>query len=97
MLGGSSVASMIWLTHMKTTVDISDRLLQQARGLAARRNTTLKAVIEASLRDALAKERVATRPATVRTRTFGGKGLQPGLSWDDWGAIRDLAYEGHGA
>jgi hypothetical protein len=87
----------IWVTHMKTTLDIADPILRQARSLAARRNTTLRAVVEQALRDALARERQASNLPKVQTKTFGGNGLQAGLSWDDWGAIRDLAYEGRGS
>jgi hypothetical protein len=82
---------------MKTTLDIADSVLRQARRLAARKNTTLKAVVEQALRDTLAKERQASPTSKLRTKTFGGNGLQSGLSWDDWGAIRDLAYEGRGS
>lgn len=80
---------------MKTTVDIADPLLKQARRLAARRGTTLKAVLEAGLRKELASEE-SERRQPVRTHTFGGTGLQPGLDWSDWASIRSLAYEGHG-
>jgi len=81
---------------MKTTVDIPDSLLRQARKLAAERNTTLKALIEAALRDALAATSRPRRRFRLETHTFGGKGLQPGLGWDDWGAIRAMIYEGRG-
>lgn len=87
---------MIWVTHMKTTVDISDPLLRRAKRLAAQRGTTLKVIIEGALRDALAK--VPAEPvAPIKTHVVHGAGLQPGLSWDDFGAITDVAYEGRGA
>lgn len=82
---------------MKTTIEISDAILRRAKQLAARRNTTLRDVIESALRDALESEAPSARAREVKTHTFRGKGLQPGLSWDDWSAIRDLAYEGRGA
>ena len=80
---------------MKTTVDIADPLLRQARRLASRRGTTLKAIIEAGLRAELTKEQLPPRQP-VRTHTFGGKGLQQGLDWGDWAALRSLAYQGRG-
>jgi len=88
---------VVWVSHMKTTIDIADSLLLQAKRLAARRQTTLKAVIEAALRDALAAEqgRAGDR-FELRTHTFKGKGLQPGLSWDDWNAMLSMSYEGRG-
>ena len=84
---------MIWLTHMKTTIDIADPLLARAKRLAARRNTTLKEVVEDALREVLGRE-AEPPPMPLATHTFRGHGLQPGLSWDDWNAWRDLAYEG---
>lgn len=88
-------ASVIWATHMKTTVDIADPILQRAKRLAHRRKTTLKALIEEGLRRTLEED---ARPTAVplRTHTFRGRGLQPGLSWDDWSALRSFAYEGLG-
>ncbi len=88
---------MIWVSHMKTTIEIPDALLRRAKQLAARRNTTLRAIIEHALRDALERESPAARAQPVETHTFRGHGLQPGLSWEDWSTIRDLAYEGRGA
>jgi hypothetical protein len=81
---------------MKTTVDIADALLIRAKRLAARRGTTLKVVLEEALRDALERGGEAPPPATLRTHTVRGQGLQPGLAWDDFSAIRDMVYEGRG-
>jgi predicted transcriptional regulator len=87
---------MIWVTHMKTTVEISDPLLRRAKRLAAKRGTTLKAVIEDALRTELAAAEAVASGTSVRTHTFGGRGLKAGLAWDDWATIRSLAYEGRG-
>jgi hypothetical protein len=82
---------------MKTTIDIAEPLLRQAKQLAASRNTTLRAVVEQALRDAISRERELPRAAAIRTHTFEGRGLQSGLSWDDWSALRELSYEGRGS
>jgi predicted transcriptional regulator len=82
---------------MKTTIEISDAILRRAKQLAARRNTTLRELIELALRDALEREMPSARAREVKTHTFRGNGLQPGLSWADWSTVRDLAYEGRGA
>ena len=38
------------VAHMKTTIDLPDQLLMEARALAIRRKTTLKAIVESALR-----------------------------------------------
>lgn len=81
---------------MKTTIDIADPLLRRAKRLAAQRNTTLKTIVEESLRRTLEEESRARRPQPLKTHVFRGHGLQKGLSWDDWNALRSLAYEEHG-
>lgn len=86
---------MIWVTHMKTTVDISDPLLRRARALASRRGTTLRAIIEEGLRGVLEREKQSAGEP-IRTHTVAGRGLQAGLIWDDWAMIRALGYEGRG-
>jgi hypothetical protein len=87
---------MIWVSHMKTTIDIADPLLRRAKQLAARRNTTLKQIIEQGLRSMLEADRGVRKRPRLQTHTFRGRGLQPGLSWDDWDTLRSLAYEGRG-
>jgi hypothetical protein len=80
---------------MKTTVEISDALAQQARALAAREKTTLRALIEAGLRHVL-RERRQKRRFELRDASFRGNGLQPEFREGDWQRIRDAAYEGRG-
>jgi hypothetical protein len=87
---------LIWVTHMKTTIDIADPILRRAKLVAARRQTTLKNVIEEALRRTFEEESRARRPQRLQTHVYRGNGLQPGLSWDDWNALRSLAYEDHG-
>lgn len=81
---------------MKTTVEIPDALLERARRLAAREETTIRALIEESLRRVLA-ERERKSDFKLRKVTFKGKGLAPGLDGKPWAAIRDLIYEDRGA
>jgi hypothetical protein len=83
---------------MKTTVDIADALLKQAKRLAAKRGMTLRELIESGLRHELERQRaVDEERAELRTHTFRGRGLQRGVVWGDWGTLRDLAYEGRGS
>jgi hypothetical protein len=80
---------------MKTTVDISDALLEEARQVAARDRTTVRALIERGLRHVLA-ERKSARAFRLRKASFRGEGLQPEVADATWERIRDLAYKVHG-
>jgi hypothetical protein len=77
--------------------EINDALLQQAKQLAVERKTSLKAILEAALHGYLEQATQPSRPGfKLRQCTFGGRGLQPGLDWDDWATIRAMIYEGRG-
>jgi hypothetical protein len=80
---------------MKTTVEIADSLLAAARRLAAREGTSVRALIEEGLRRVVDK-RERRGGFRLRRVTFGGEGLSPDLSPDDWAGIRDRAYDGRG-
>jgi hypothetical protein len=82
-------------THMKTTIDIADSILSQARKLAAREGTTLKVLVETGLRRVIAEKKKAGE-FRLRDAAFEGRGLQPGVRGLDWEQIRELAYEGRG-
>ena len=83
----------IW--NVKTTLDISDPLLREARKIAAHEGTTLRALVEQGLRKVIADRKTA-RPFRLRPVTFNGQGLVPELRDADWDKIRDLAHEGRG-
>ena len=60
------------ITCMRTTLVLDDQLLRQARRKAAQRNTTLSAVVNDALREALREQ---PRPARAfRLVTFAGSG-----------------------
>jgi hypothetical protein len=80
---------------MKTTLDISDPLLQEARKVAARERTTLRALVEQGLRQVVA-EKKRRRPFRLRKASFKGRGLRAELADAGWDRLRDLAYEGRG-
>jgi hypothetical protein len=81
---------------MKTTIEISEQLLREAKKVAARDGTTLRALVEDGLRHELS-HRQKPRSFRLRKRSFKGKGLQPGAAGLTWDQIRDLAYGGRGA
>lgn len=80
---------------MKTTVEIPDSLLEEARKLAFREGTTIKALVVESLRRIIT-ERKRAKAFRLRKVTFKGKGLQPHVAGASWEKIRDLVYDGHG-
>jgi hypothetical protein len=80
---------------MKTTVEISDSLLREARKLAAREGVTLRALMERGLRRVVA-ETSQGAPFRLRRASFKGEGRQAGLDEASWDRLRDLAYEGRG-
>ena len=77
---------------MKTTIDIADPILREARKLASREGTTLRALVEQGLRQVIS-ERKQKQPFRLRPVTSGGEGLRPELQDASWDEIRDLSYE----
>jgi len=81
---------------MKTTIEISDSLLAQAKQLAREQKVTLRSIVEEGLVQAL-KERSQRSAKPVQPVVFGGNGLRPEFRDRSWQAIREAVYEGHGA
>ncbi|MCB9665086.1 MAG: type II toxin-antitoxin system VapB family antitoxin [Alphaproteobacteria bacterium] len=82
-------------THMKTTIEIADALLDQARATAAQEGTTLRSLVEEGLRAALDRRRVQ-RPFRLEDASFGGEGLQDEFLAADGADVLRAAYEGRG-
>jgi Arc/MetJ family transcription regulator len=80
---------------MKTTIEISDSLLDEAKKLAAKEGTTVRAYVEQGLRRVVA-ERKSRGAFRLRKATFKGKGLQPGMQDATWERIRETIYQGKG-
>ncbi|HEX5000317.1 MAG TPA: type II toxin-antitoxin system VapB family antitoxin [Terriglobia bacterium] len=81
---------------MKTTVEISDSLLEAAKQIVAREGITLRELIETGLRQAI-KDRKQLKPFRLRKASFRGKGLQAPMRGASWERLRELAYEDRGA
>ena len=80
---------------MKTTIEVADGLLADARRVAAEEGTTLRALLEEGLRASLQLR--AARPSfRLRDGSFRGEGLQDPFTDADWSSIRAAAYEGRG-
>jgi len=75
---------------VRTTVDIADDLLAEAKVLAAKTHRSVSAVVNDALRAAL-RRASATAPAEKWTFPTGGAGgLRPGVNLDDTEALADL-------
>jgi hypothetical protein len=81
---------------MKTTVELPDALLREAKRVALREKTTVRALIERGLRHVLGRRRPGGR-FELRRAGFRGDGLVAGRSLRDWETIRDLSYSERGA
>jgi Arc/MetJ family transcription regulator len=80
---------------MKTTIEISDSLLDEAKRLASKEGTTIRAYVEQGLRRIVA-ERKSRGQFRLRKATFKGKGLQSGVQDATWERIRETIYQGRG-
>ena len=81
---------------MKTTLDISDPLLREARKLAARERTTLRALVEQGLRRVVAEKGRRAPAFRLRKASFKGHGLRAEIRDAGWDRLRELAYQDRG-
>jgi hypothetical protein len=82
---------------MKTTIELSDAALDEARRVAQQEGTSLRALIEEGLRRVLADRRARRAGFRLRDASFSGKGLSPEFAGESWPAMRDAIYRERGA
>lgn len=78
------------VVRVKTTIDIAETVLKEAKLIAAREGTTLRSLIEEGLRhviDERAKQKTGFR---LRDCSYGSGGGVPGIDPDDWMSIKHL-------
>ena len=80
---------------MKTTVEIADELLREAKRVAAKVRTTVRALLEEGLRRALEEHRKKPR-FRLRDASYGQGGLQTDVKEGSWERLRDLIHQGRG-
>ncbi len=81
--------------HIKTTIDLTDSVLEAAKAEATRRGTTLRNIVEAALRSYLATQaETAVAPFQLRRHVYTGRGLHPDAG--DWARILESSYEDRG-
>ncbi|HVL89868.1 MAG TPA: type II toxin-antitoxin system VapB family antitoxin [Actinomycetota bacterium] len=80
---------------MKTTIEIADAVLAEAKKLASAERTTLRELVEQGLRHVIA-QRSRKQSFRLRDASVDGTGLQPEFADQDWARIRQAAYAGRG-
>lgn len=75
---------------MKITADIEDALLEEAKRVASRDQTTLRALIEDALRRVV-NERKKTQKLRLEDASFREEGLQPDVQEATWDRLRNVA------
>jgi len=81
---------------MKTTIELPDELIEQARRVAKQEGATLRALVEEGLQRSLEARRQAVR-RQLDFPSYGGSGLTDEFQGAPWGRIRDETYREHGA
>ena len=79
---------------MKTTVEISDALLSEAKAAAKQKGTTLRELIERGLVHVLHEETDQVRQFRLSDASVKGQGLVRDYTWDE---IRGMIYEDCGS
>lgn len=78
---------------MRTTIDLPDDLIAEAKQRAAREHRSLSEVVGDAVRSSFSRTAAADRQA-VELPTFDGGGLQPGVELDDSAALLELMERG---
>lgn len=81
---------------MKTTLEISDPLLEQVRAIAARDGETLRSLVEQGLRKVVADRQTKAKPFKLRNVSVGGQGLQPEVAHLSMHELVLMGYEHRG-
>jgi hypothetical protein len=76
---------------MKTTVDIAEPMLNQAKLIAAREGTTLRALVEEGLQHVIETRAKQDTGFRLRDASYGRGGGMPGIDINDWMSFKHLA------
>ena len=78
------------LRHMRTTINLPDDLILQAKKAALEADTTLTEIIANALRESLSRARRKGPPKEFKLIAYGKGGVFPGVDLDDTSALLDL-------
>jgi hypothetical protein len=78
------------LKHMRTTINLPDDLILQAKKAALEAETTLTEVIANALREALSKPPRNASRKKFKIITYGEGGVLPGVDLSDTSALLDI-------
>jgi hypothetical protein len=72
---------------------LDDALLSEAKRFAAETGQSLTSVIEDALREKLMRRKAPAKTAKATFPTFKGRGVRPGIDFDNSAALLDLMEE----
>jgi Arc/MetJ family transcription regulator len=81
---------------MKTTIQIPDSLMAEAKREARREKTTFQNLVAEALRRLLEERSSRKKGFVLRDASFQGQGLRPEWRGASWESIRGAIYEGRG-
>ena len=85
------------VAHMKTTLQLSDAVLAEAKELARREHTSLRQIVERALRREIEAAENNRAPFRLADASVDGQGLTREFGDAEWARMRDAVYEGRGA
>ena len=75
---------------MRTTINVDDQLLMQAKAQAAASGVTLAQLIEDALRESLIRRENVENRERVRIITMKGTGTRPGIDLDNSQSLLEI-------
>ncbi|MGH8658235.1 MAG: type II toxin-antitoxin system VapB family antitoxin [Gammaproteobacteria bacterium] len=75
---------------MRTTINVDDQLLMQAKAQAAASGVTLAHLIEDALRESLSRRENVGSRGRVRLITMKGTGTRPGIDLDNSPSLLEI-------
>jgi hypothetical protein len=75
---------------MRTTINVDDQLLMQAKAQAAASGVTLTQLIEDALRESLIRRENVENRERVRMITMKGTGTRPGIDLDNSQSLLEI-------